>query len=117
MTQRVALAYLAGLAPSVATFAQSVAAGFVELWGLPAGSGPCGTPRPRADVRAGPPRLRAPPGSGRARAEISRRQIARAGPSGPAQERTVVVAEEQAPGHEPPAGRTPARLWVGEEAA
>ena len=35
MTQRVALAYPAGLDPSVATFAQSVAAGFVELWGLP----------------------------------------------------------------------------------
>jgi argininosuccinate synthase len=35
MTQRVVLAYPAGLDTSVATFAQSVATGFVELWGLP----------------------------------------------------------------------------------
>jgi hypothetical protein len=35
MTQRVAPAYPAGLDPSVAAFAQSAAAGFVELWGLP----------------------------------------------------------------------------------
>lgn len=35
MTQRAALADPGGLDTSVATFAQSVATGFVELWGLP----------------------------------------------------------------------------------
>jgi argininosuccinate synthase len=35
MTQRVLLACLGGLDTSGATFAQSVATGFVELWGLP----------------------------------------------------------------------------------
>ena len=35
MTQRVVRAYPGGLGPSVATFDQSVATGFVELWGLP----------------------------------------------------------------------------------
>jgi len=35
MTQRVVLAYLGGLDTSGATFAQPVATGFVELWGLP----------------------------------------------------------------------------------
>ena len=94
MPQRVVLAYPGGLDTSGATFAQPVATGFVELWGCPARSRPCGTPRPRADGR--PDRLRSPPGSGRARAEISRRQITRTGPWGPAQERTVVAAEEQA---------------------
>jgi hypothetical protein len=35
MTQRVVRAYPGGRGPSVATFDQSVATGFVELWGLP----------------------------------------------------------------------------------
>jgi argininosuccinate synthase len=35
MTQRVVLAYPGGLDMSGATFAQPVATGFVELWGLP----------------------------------------------------------------------------------
>jgi argininosuccinate synthase len=35
MTQRVVLAYPGGLDTSVATFDQSMATGFVELWGLP----------------------------------------------------------------------------------
>jgi argininosuccinate synthase len=35
MTRRVVLAYPGGLDTSVATFGQSMAQGFVELWGLP----------------------------------------------------------------------------------
>ena len=35
MTQRVVRVYPGGLGPSVATFDQPVATGFVELWGLP----------------------------------------------------------------------------------